>query len=133
MRFVLLSCASTCLAFASLAAGCGVPDVGFFAADAAPDHSVEDAAMEAAGDAGPADGATGSDAPSDAPCSTPDAVPPYATMCCGEIPCVGTQCSNMLTCQKCAACTPEPGAVCCITKANTAQCWNILDAGPCPP
>jgi len=135
MRLVSLPCAMSCLALAGATLGCAVPDVQFYADDAAAkDGAARDAPADAVGTDGPMDGPM--DGPTDGPTeagawSCPGVTPAGFNTCCGLIPCSGVQCSNMMVCNKCQQCPPDPGVVCCV-KMNTPECHNVLDAGPCP-
>ncbi len=104
-RAPLVAClaASLTLALAALAACEAVPDVVYVGDDA--------------GDAG-GDSATIPDGAN----TCPGLVPPYATACCGAIPCSGANCAA--TCADCARCSLLD--LCCPNAQNRAVCRPSL-------
>jgi hypothetical protein len=103
------------LLFATLTACESVPQLNF---PQGPDGSADDGSR----DDGP-NGTDGATADGGTGCPNPGG---NTTMCCGPIPCVGTDCGKGNNCAKCQACVPGVD-VCCARSAGSADCKRLED------
>ena len=117
------------LLVASLATGCGVPNVTF-----GPDAAT-DAAVDVATESSPGLDATDhavltSDAAADSGDATcPQGVPQGASVCCGSVPCKGPASACQGECTNCE--NDCPGQTCCLDKHGNYQgCASSPSACP---